>query len=227
MSIETFIERLKSYLRCDLELVINENRWTMLNLLEKRATFARLSCHKMFLEAPDPVISAIAHYVRGSRKESSVLRQYIQDHLSKSDYTHQVKQHLLVDQGCTYQLRPLYEAINKKYFNQELNLSITWYGRKTRKRTRTRITFGQYVSGLRLIKIHRMLDHPFFPEYFVCFIIYHEMLHSIVDGKMDERGRYCYHSAAFKEREKAFEEYHRAIEWEKKNKTLLFKYGWT
>jgi len=224
MTIDAFKIRLAQHLKMDLELVVNENRSTMLNLLEKNRTFVRLSIHKMFLKAPDPVVSAIAHYVRGTRKENSILRLYIQEHLAQYDYTYLVNQNQLLHAGNNYNLKLLYDEINIKYFDCKLDLSITWYGKQKKSRNSTRITFGQYLAGLRLIKIHRILDDSFFPEYFVSFVIYHEMLHSVISGSLDARGRYCFHSAAFKRREKAFEHYWKAIEWEKNNKKQLFQW---
>lgn len=192
---------------------------------KKERSFARLSVHKMFLEAPDPVLSAIAHYVKGTRKDlgerNLVLREFIQGHLHRYDYTHLVNSQKLVQQGRVYHLKPLFDALNKKYFDEKLDLSLTWFGAPQRKRRR-RITFGQYFSGLRLIKMHRMLDDPFFPEYFVSFILYHEMLHSVVPGVKDARGRFCVHGKNFKEKERAFEHYQKAIEWERNNKAKIF-----
>lgn len=234
ISLEPLQKRLQRLLNIDVELVVNENRSTMLNLLEKQRTFARLSVHRMFLEAPEPVISAIAHYVRGTRKDrrgrNLVLRQFIQAHLSNSDYTHLVDPQKLIQQGRVYHLKPIYDALNAQYFEGRLDLSLTWFGTPHRKR-RARITFGQYLSGLRLIKMHRMLDDPFFPDYFVAFVLYHEMLHSVVPGVTDARGRFCFHGRAFKERERLFEHYKKAISWERENKAKIFGtstgYGWT
>ena len=229
-SLDSLQTRLKRLLNMDVELVVNENRCTMLNLLEKERSFARLSVHKMFLEAPDPVIAAIAHYVKGTRKNlgerNLVLREFIQGHLHSYDYTHLVNPQKLVQQGKVYHLKHLFDALNQKYFEGKLGLSLTWFGAPMQKRRR-RITFGQYFSGLRLIKMHRMLDDPFFPEFFVSFILYHEMLHSVVPGSKDTRGRFCIHGRAFKERERAFEDYQKAIEWEKNNKAKIFGYGRT
>jgi len=226
MSIEAFKTRLSDQLNLELELIIHENRWTMLNLLHKNRSYARLSVHKMFLEAPDSVILAIAHYVRGARP-GPLLRHYIQSYLERSDYSHLLDQQKCLHQGDVYHLKSIYEDLNKKYFNNALDLSITWFGSLRKKKSRSRIIFGQYLAGLRLIKIHRMLDDPFFPEYFVAFVVYHEMLHSVVPGSLDGRGRYCFHSPAFKEQEKAFEQYQQAIAWEKTNKEKLFHYGWS
>ena len=226
ITLEDFKTRLLRFLDIKLDLVLNENRSTMLNILEKNRSFARLSVHKMFLDAPDPVLSAIAHYVRGTRKDkrhqSLILRTFIQQHLAAGDYTHLIDRHKLTQQGKIYHLGELYDSLNHTYFGGGLKLSITWYG-QVRSRRPSRITFGQYLPGLRLIKIHRMLDDPFFPEYFVSFVVYHEMLHSVVPGSTDGRGQFCFHGRDFKKREMAFEHYRAALVWEKNNKTTLFK----
>ena len=214
--------KLRKLLKHDLELVINENRSTMVSLQRNRK---RLSLHKMFLEAPDPVIAAIAHYVRGMRRDADrqnlVLRGYIQENLSRFDASH-LDRTKLVQKGRIYDLKPLFNQLNRRYFKGELQLRITWFGAWGRS-NRSRIVFGQYHDNLRLIKIHRILDDPFFPEFFVRFILYHEMLHAVVPGSVDERGRFCIHGQAFKEREQQFEQYAEAVAWEKKNKQHFFK----
>jgi hypothetical protein len=221
----TLKQRLQSLLRMDVELVLTENRSTMLSLLEKRGGCVRLSVHKMFLEAPDAVISALAHYVRGTRAgrgaRNQVLRSYIQTHLSHHDYTHLVDPQKFVQKGKIYHLQPFYDRLNERYFEGKLSLSLTWFG-SSRRVKRSHIVFGQYLAGLRVIKIHRILDDAFFPEYFVEFVLYHEMLHSVVPNFQDARGRMCFHGKDFKERERAFEHYYKAIEWEKNNKKHLF-----
>lgn len=233
MSLEVFKERLSRKLNLDLELKVNENHSTMLRLLNRNWRKARLSVHRMFLEAPDPVISAIAHYVKGSRRgwkeQSLILRGYIQTHLSTLDYSHTLRPGSCIAQGEMYDLQALYDTLNETYFQKALNLSISWFGEK-KCRNRSRIVYGQYLDTKKLIKIHRLLDDPFFPPYFVSFIIYHEMVHSVVPGFIDEKGYYRIHGPLFKAQERAFEEYERAIDWERSNKHLIFqpkkmKYG--
>ena len=128
--------------------------------------------------------------------------------------------------GAHHNLQAIYDQINANYFEGKLELGITWIGNRL-ARPRTRIVLGSYHLHQNVIRINRILDHPNIPHYFVAYIVYHEMLHSVIDGSLDRRGRYCFHSPAFKEREKEFEHYALAVEWEQKNKNALFKYGWT
>lgn len=226
MSIDSFRQKLAKHLNIKLELVVNENRCTMLSILDRKPHSARLSMHKMFLDAPEDVISAIANYVRGTRRrgqqKDQVLRGYIQSNLSRFNYSHLLKKEKLMTEGTYYDLQKIYNNLNERYFNNRLNLLITWYG-KVIRRCRSKVTFGQYFDQLKLIKIHRRLDNPFFPDYFVSFVIYHEMLHEVVPGFIDEKGLFRMHGDEFKSREKEFEDYERATLWEKKHRNCFFR----
>lgn len=221
-----FQEKLSKLLDIQLELVVNENRSTMLSLLEKKRNRARLSIHRMFLNAPEDVISAIAHYVRGTRRprKDLIIRGYIQSNLPRYNYSYKINKDKLVSVGRYYNLKRIYDTLNKHYFQNKLDLDITWFGLSKRRQRRSRIIFGMYQDHLKLIKIHRIMDDPFFPDYFVRFVVYHEMLHEVVPGYVDEKGLFRIHGKEFKEREKQFEDYEKAILWEKKNKKQLFNF---
>lgn len=226
MTVDTLITALQQHLKMDLEIVINDNRSTMLNVLQRRKRSMRLSLHRMFLEAPASVISAVAHLVRTSRtkckEQNHIVKEYIQRNLPRFDASHRVDRSKLSPKGAVYHLREIFDVLNQSYFEGSLDLMITWYKTPSRK-NRQRITFGQYYDNMKLIKINELLDNSFFPDYFVSFIVYHEMLHARIPGHMDEKGRYCVHGKAFKERERLFEHYERAHLWEKQNKNSIFK----
>lgn len=225
MKIEELCQKLQMHLDCDLELVINENKSTMLSVLGKDRKRTRVSLHRMFLDAPEEVISAVAHYVRGTRRERHtkdlLIRGYIQTNLSRFNYSPLVDKEKLESVGRHYDLTKMYEYLNERYFNNRLQLNICWFG--TKRRRRSRMVFGQYFEHLKLIKIHRLLDDPFYPPYFVEFVVYHEMLHDVVPGYIDEKGLFRTHGAEFKAREREFKEYHRATAWEKAHRDHFFK----
>lgn len=225
-----FLKRLSQYTRLKVSLKVNHNRSTMLNVLERRWRFVRLSLHQMFLNAPDRVVEAVAHYLkgrsRGDEEYHKILREYIELHLPKQDYSCRLPS-VLKAEGVHYDLQAIYEKVNQDYFNQNLNLKVTWYGGTVRSKYPKRITFGLYEDPLKLIKINRILDDPFFPSYFVSYVVYHEMVHAVVPGEMNERGQFCVHTPLFKEHERQFADYKRAREWEKKNRNKIFSHGRT
>ncbi len=104
---------------------------------------------------------------------------------------------------------------------KNLNLTITWFG-KPGLRNRSRVTFGLYHDPLKLIKIHRLLDSPSFPEYLVSYVIYHEMLHCVCPAYVDEKGVNRIHSKEFKEKETEFCHYELAQEWIREHQELFF-----
>jgi hypothetical protein len=124
-------------------------------------------------------------------------------------------------QGEHYDLQSVYDRLNAQYFNDRLDLTITWFGCPDRK-VRTRRILGLYDFKSRLIKVHRLLDHPRFPPYFISYIVYHEMLHCVLPPLPRRKGRSRIHHGKFKEREKSFADYDRAREFEKRNLNLFF-----
>ncbi len=233
-SSDTRLDRLKNRLsqwtRLQLDLKINDNRSTMLSLLDRRRNYARVSLHHIFVEAPDPVLAALAAYVRGkpNPEDHRTLRAYIQTSLRAQDYRHRLKSEALVTQGQHYDLQALFNQLEERYFPSGVEAQVTWYGRAgPARRTCRRITYGAYVDSLKLIKIHRRLDDPFFPLYFVTFVLYHEMLHAVIPGTMNARGQFCVHHKEFKRREREFHDYTRAMAWESQHLPRIFGYGRT
>jgi predicted metal-dependent hydrolase len=115
-----------------------------------------------------------------------------------------------------HDLQSLYQEINLRYFQGELSLSIDWFGYKNTSRRISRKVLGYYDERGKRVRIHRSLDSVDFPPFFVAYIVYHEMLHS-VERPLQGRGRRKVHHSAFKVREKQFHAYHEAKAWEKDN----------
>jgi len=84
------------------------------------------------------------------------------------------------------------------------------------------MTYGLYSDSLKLIKVHRLLDRSVCPEFYVAFVIYHEMLHEVHKPYM---GVSCtrIHTPEFKAQEKQFKHFKEAVAWEKKSRRLFFK----
>lgn len=221
MSFVDFQRQLESASRKKLKLTINDNRSTMLSV-KWEPDCTKVSLHRMFLQAPENVMQSLACYIdRRQRSIAPPVKAFISEKLKTLDYSHQIKNMSLEQQGKIYHLGELYTDINREYFDNQLNLNITWFG-KHAHRNRRCITFGLYCDRLKLIKISRLLDTSFFPDYVVSFIIYHEMLHHLCPPYVDEKGLNRIHNKEFKNREKAYKEFHKAQQWIKAHKTSLF-----
>jgi predicted metal-dependent hydrolase len=123
--------------------------------------------------------------------------------------------------GQHYDLKAIYHVLNRDYFKNKLNLEITWFSNAQRKAKYHR-RLGLFCYRKNLIKIHRLLDQPHFPPYFISYVIYHEMLHSVCPPVKSKRGKYSIHHPTFKAREREFVDYAVAKRWEEENKKLFF-----
>ena len=101
-----------------------------------------------------------------------------------------MQRHLnLRDEGRCFDLREIFERVNARHFR----------------------------GRLRVIRIHPLLDQPFVPRWFLEYVLYHEMLHSVVPDETNSAGRRRIHTAEFYRRERAFPRYRRARQWEDEN----------
>lgn len=224
-----FQKNIESAANKKVSLKINDNRSTMLSI-KWEAECTKVSMHRMFLEAPQNIMTALAcHIVEENSDPSPTVRAYIEEKLRSFDYSHELSKKKLITQGRFYNLDELYRGINEEYFDNRIDLAITWYGQVNRRK-RNKVTFGLYQDPLKLIKIHRILDkphhfinRPYFPEFFVRFVIYHEMLHHVVPSYYDEEGKHRIHSKEFRKREAEFREFDLAQGWMNDHHDNFFK----
>lgn len=217
----TFQEQLENSAGIKLRLKINDNRSTMLSV-KWEPDCTKVSLHRMFLQAPQNVMQALACYLKGEdRKLAPSIKAYIENNLQRLDYSHELDFSQLETKGRIYDLEKMYHHLNAEYFDEPLGLHMTWFGER-RRRVCKRVTFGLYHDPLRLIKINRLLDNKYFPDYFVSYVIYHEMLHYVCPTYVDENGYKHIHSKAFKEREKKFKHFKEAQQWIRDNQNYLF-----
>lgn len=221
MLMTRFQKELEETAGMKLQLKINDNRSTMLSV-RWEPNCAKVSLHRMFLQAPRNVMDSLACYLRREEKMlSQNVKSFIEENVHKLDYTHRVDHQKLCAEGNVYNLRKIYDRLNEEYFHGSLNLSITWYG-KPKRRNRTKVTFGLYYNPLKLIKINRILDNPTFPDYVVSYVIYHEMLHHVCPPYVDKKGINRIHSKEFKQQEAQFKHFEIAQKWIKAHHKHLF-----
>lgn len=194
-------------------LSVTDNRRHVISA-SQRGGLLRARIHHMFLDASPAVQEALAHYVTESdRAASVVVGRYIDANAHRIRAVRPVLRPL-VTHGDHHDLLGLFRAVNEKYFAGTVDALITWGRRARPKRPRRTIKLGSYSAVERLIRIHPALDKAWVPRYFISYIIYHEMLHHVIPSSQG-RGRRMLHPPAFRERERAFRDFERAIAWEK------------
>ncbi len=218
---ENLASRLATDLGLAVRLAVTDNRSTMVSF-RRAPSSLRLRLHHMFLDAPDPVLRALADYAgRGDRHAGVVLDDYIRDRQPLIRRTRDANSSALEPRGRCFDLQQLFDGLNEKHFGGGIQAAIGW-GRIAGRRRRKSIRLGVYDHQTREIRIHPALDRPDVPKFFVEFIVFHEMLHQLFPSGSGP-GRRVHHPRAFRDRERAYPLYNAAIAWERENLRLLLR----
>src|SRR6266576_3667003 len=95
----------------------------------------------------------------------------------------------LPHEGKHFDLGEMFNQLNKRYFRGRLrNYKVEW-GRRRRHRPKDHFVFGTIQEEDRIIRIHPLLDQAFVPTWYLKYVLYHEMLHSVVPDKLLRSGR--------------------------------------
>ena len=110
-------------------------------------------------------------------------------------------------QGRVYDLGRMFQRLNQRYFDGRIERpTLTWSQR------RTRTILGHHDGVHDTIVISKTLDSADVPEWFVEYILYHEMLHIKHPARVINGRRY-YHTKAFRSEEQRFPRYAEAQQW--------------
>ena len=206
-----------------LELRLTNNHYSMIAVRRKPDGY-RLRLHRMFVGAEPRVVRALARYVvHNDRRASTLLGEYIEEnqHIIRRQ-VRRPRNFTLRTAGRHHDLQAIFDRLNGKWFGGTLEARITWGPVASRRRRRRSIKMGSFAVEDRIIRIHPALDQENVPDYFVTWIVYHEMLHGKHEVRR-ENGRRRFHSRAFLDEERSFPEYDRATAWEKANLDHLLR----
>lgn len=200
----------------NLELTLNNNHYSMISV-RRQADGYRLRLHRMFIGAQPKIVRALGRYVvHNDRRASQVLGDYIDahQHIIKKQ-PRKLRQVNLRTAGTHHDLRAIFDRLNVERFDSSLEARITW-GPMAARRARRSIKMGSFAVEDKIIRIHPVLDQPDVPEFFVAWIVFHEMLHGKHDIVRKGRRR-IFHSQAFVDEERQYADYQRATAWERAN----------
>jgi hypothetical protein len=218
---ESLAWRLSSELGMPVRLSVTDNRSTMVSF-RRASNVLQLRLHHMFLDAPEPVVRAVADYAgRGHRGAGGVLDDYIRGQQPRIRQFRRETDQDLNPRGRCFDLQAMFDEVNRAHFQGGIQARIGW-GRMPPRRRRKSIRLGVYDHQTREIRIHPALDRPDVPAFFVEFIVFHEMLHQLFPSNARD-GRRVHHPRAFREREKSFPHYAAALRWERENLSVLLR----
>ncbi|WP_373045888.1 hypothetical protein [Vulgatibacter sp.] len=224
---EALQRRLRGRVAQALRVRVTDNVHTMLSFSRQDGVL-EVRLHHMFLLAPDPVVEALARYIRGSDPDaSSALDRFIQRHrrLIRRVPAHVRRQRVRIrPRGRHHDLHEILAALNERHFEGKIDCAITWGPAPRAALPRKSIKLGSYSADARLIRIHPALDQAAVPRFFVAWIVFHEMLHHR-HGVSRRGGKRCVHTLEFCADEQGYPDYESARAWERDNLDLLLSWA--
>jgi len=200
-----------------LELRLTNNHYSMISVRRKPDGY-RLRLHRMFVGAEARIVRALARYVvHNDRRASGLLGDYIErhQHIIKQQ-PRRPRQITLRTAGRHHDLQAIFDRLNAERFDAKLDARITWGPVTARGVRRRSIKMGSFAVEDRVIRIHPLLDQADVPDYFIAWIVFHEMLHGKHDVQREGRRR-VFHPPAFVEDERSYADFDRATAWERSN----------
>lgn len=202
---------------------ITDNRHSIISV-SRQGGVVRIRVHHMFLDAPGHIVNALVRYLTTNDREASIkVGLYIEENGGRL-HRRRARKMPLAPKGRIHDLYEIFQDLNARYFDGQVNALITWGKRTKEKRVTPRktIKLGSYSALERLIRLHPVLDRAWVPRYFVAYIVYHEMLHHVMPATRGG-GRRNLHPPEFLERERDFRNFDRAIAWEQKHIARLLR----
>lgn len=182
--------------------------------------------HRIFRDAPVEILEALVrlHFVSNHRAERRRLIALVRHHVTQNAAAIsprvRVRRRRLTLQphGIYVNLDAIFEEMNRRFFGERVQASITW----SRSVNRRQMGSCREDSGKQVIVINRLLDNPQVPQYYLNFLVIHEMLHCVYPRRI-VNGRIVRHPKEMREFERKLPFYRQAIAWEKRQVERLYR----
>lgn len=176
----------------------------------------RVRLHRFFETAPGPVMSALGSWIRaGARARAAcrLLDTWIASQLASLPRSVPSQ---LCTRGLVHDLGPMLEPVLAEHVAElrDSPPAVTW-GPRRRSRSRRSLHLGSFDPETRVIRIHPVLDHRSVPEFFVRFVLFHELLHAVIPPGVRPGSRH--HPRAFRLRERAHPDYIAVMRFEEQH----------
>lgn len=187
-----------------------------------------LRLNAMFADAPALVQRALATWLRSGRRArhaSAELDRWIEARLVRL-HREAPRRARLAARGEHHDLAALAAELIEREFAGAFEThggapGLTW-GRAAPSRSRHSLRLGSYDYAARVVRVHRVLDAADVPDWFVRYVLFHELLHAALE-ECDHRGRRVLHGPRFKERESRYPDFERARAWESRHVAALIR----
>ncbi|MFT5052976.1 MAG: hypothetical protein ACI8QZ_004414 [Chlamydiales bacterium] len=185
--------------------------------------------HSMFADAPLEVAESVARWIRSGKRAqraSAMLDRWIEERSAELP-ARTVARERLVPGGDVHDLerlaRELVAGPLAADFPDGTPLPHLTWGRRGRSKTRRSLRLGSFDLEANLVRLHPVLDQAAVPEWFVRYVLFHELLHAAIPPVRGKGARWVHHGPQFRRREHAYADHARALTWEEKNLPALIR----
>ncbi len=199
-----------------VHVTFTNHRYSMLSVRSLAEGGLKVRINRAFAQADDETRKALIRFLkRPTPKVRAVIDDFIlENHQQIESSAPAKKPGSLRTWNYHHDLGAILDRVSQEYGISADGIKIGW-GQSVRRRKRRYIKFGSYDDEHRLIRMSPDLDRPGVPDFFVEFIVYHELLHALLPVEHGPSGRRKVHTKQFKKLEKKFARYREALEWEK------------
>ena len=214
LSPDAFVAFLNAGARRHVEVTFTQNRVSMVSVQFPLDGPILLRVHEVFLAAGLEVRLALKQYLRTRRKAPwAIIAEFSANIPAESRGAHAKRAPKsppsLPTRGSVYDLKLIYMDVNACYFSGRVKCRIGWGRDRATARRRGRrsksIRYGSWNPESEIIRLHPRLDDTRVPADFVRYIVFHEMLHTVVPTDV-HKGRRRDHPPAFNALERQFPE---------------------
>lgn len=169
-------------------------------------------------DSPEEVLESLAWYLickaRGKECPQGMAERYLRHVRSADFWASRRDQYISRARNLTFRakggerdLGKVFDYVNSFHFSGQLaRPELAWARESPRRRV------GFFHSALRILAVNKALDSASVPRYVLEFVVYHELLHSVLDVE-DGKSRRVRHTAEFKRMEERFARYPEAQAW--------------
>ncbi|MCB9745695.1 MAG: M48 family metallopeptidase [Alphaproteobacteria bacterium] len=195
-----------------VEVTVNANRRRVLSW-RRSGDSLHLSVHHRVLDAPEQVLAVV---LRRDEAAWAVLLERFEAAPPPAS----APRSTLDPRGAVHDLTLPFQALNETLLDARFSLgpalALGW-GRWPRVPPRRGLRLGSCSGQPPQIRLHPALDHAHVPEWFVSFVLYHELLHLVVPPKRGASSRRQVHPPEFMQLERRHPRYDEAMAWEAAN----------
>jgi hypothetical protein len=216
---QEFRRALTALIDSPVRIIYTFNRSTVISVRTNAKGIKSLRLQHAFRAADFKTMQALAFFVDGKEFDNKIIDRFLskKQDLVKFFSRPRAEMQSIVYKGKFKDLEKALKKVTADYDIPLKGIRIAWSKPGKIQGKRRSIRFGSFSAQRSLIRIHPSLDSPEIPDYFVEFVVYHELLHALFPPKLAKNGgRRRVHTPEFRAMERRFREYRQAAEFEKK-----------